>query len=188
MLMTQFFSMRRLGPRIVLAVGLAVVLAAFGGRADGLAAPSDERSPVADTIQVTMTDHAYEPSDLTVPAGEEVTLQFVNEGTVEHYFVVGETVADSEEGFEQNLFDEVALVKNKETPEHEEDQEEEHEEEEEHHENEFELSPGGRGTLTFRLPASKAGTYTIACFETTGNRAHYEMGMTGTLTVTTEGR
>ncbi len=184
MLMTQFFSTRRLGPRIVLAVGLAVVLAAFGGRTDAPASPSDERSPVADTIQVTMTDHAYEPSDLTVPAGEDVTLQFVNEGTVEHYFVVGETVADSEEGFEQNLFDGVALAKNKETPEHREDQEEE----EEHHENEFELSPGGSGTLTFRLPASKAGTYTIACFETTGDQAHYEMGMTGTLTVTTEGR
>lgn len=38
--------------------------------------------------------------------------------------------------------------------------------------------------MTFTLPPSKAGTYTIACFETTGDKSHYEMGMEGTLTVT----
>jgi len=37
--------------------------------------------------------------------------------------------------------------------------------------------------MTFTLPPSKAGTYTFTCFETTGNKKHYEMGMKGTLTV-----
>lgn len=38
--------------------------------------------------------------------------------------------------------------------------------------------------MTFTLPPSKAGTYPIACFETTGDKKHHEMGMRGTLTVT----
>ncbi|MBB4062616.1 hypothetical protein [Salinibacter ruber] len=38
--------------------------------------------------------------------------------------------------------------------------------------------------MTFTLPASKAGTYAIACFETTGGKRHCQMGMEGTLTVT----
>jgi plastocyanin len=37
--------------------------------------------------------------------------------------------------------------------------------------------------MTFTLPESKAGMYTVACFETTGGQKHYEMGMQGTLTV-----
>lgn len=57
-------------------------------------------------------------------------------------------------------------------------------EEEGGHENVFELPPGGSGSMTFTLPASKAGTYAIACFETTGGKRHYQMGMEGTLTVT----
>ncbi len=136
----------------------------------------------ADTVEVTMKDFAYEPTDITIPAGQEVTLQFTNTGTVEHYFVVGDTVTTNGDGFEQNLFRGVSIEKNKQTEGH--DEEEEHGEEEEHHENEFELSPGGSGSMTFTLPASKAGTYTIACFETTGEQMHYEMGMEGTLTVT----
>jgi uncharacterized cupredoxin-like copper-binding protein len=100
---------------------------------------------------------------------------------VEHYFVVGDTVAGDNDGFEQNLFAGVSIEKNKQT---EGDEEEEHQEEG-GHENEFELPPGGEGSMTFTLPPSKAGTYTIACFETTGNEAHYQMGMKGTLTVTT---
>jgi len=132
-----------------------------------------------------MTDHAYDPSTLTVPAGEPVTLQFTNEGTVEHYFVVGSLVASNEEGFEENLFEGVSIEKSKQTGGHA-DEEENHDEAEEggHHENEFELPPGGSGSMTFTLPASKAGTYTIACFEATGGQKHYEMGMKGTLRVT----
>ena len=31
--------------------------------------------------------------------------------------------------------------------------------------------------MTFTLPASEAGTYAIACFETTGGKRHYQMGI-----------
>jgi len=103
---------------------------------------------------------------------------------VEHYFVVGDTMTSEGGGFEKNLFRGVSIEKSKQTEGH--DEEEEHAGEEEHHENEFELLPGGKGSMTFTLLPSKAGTYTITCFETTGGKKHHEMGMRGTLTVTAE--
>ena len=179
----------RLLSRSALLVAVAGLLLACGG---GDQQPTEEKagSPAAasetDTtvVEMTMKDYAYEPADVTVPAGEPVTLNIKNTGTVEHYFVVGDTIASDGEGVRANLFRDVSLEKRKQTKgEHEEDDGEGHEEEE-HHENEFELPPGGQGSITFTLPESKAGTYTIACFETTGGKKHYELGMRGTLTVT----
>jgi len=172
----------------LLLAGMAAVGVGCGG-GDGRSADSSSTtattSTLADTIEVAMKDFAYEPDTLTIPAGQNVTLAFTNTGTVEHYFVVGDTIASDNESFEQNLFSGVSIEKNKQTEGHDEEEEEEHAEEEGSHENVFELPPGGSGTMTFTLPPEKAGTYTIACFETTGNKKHYEMGMKGALTVTT---
>lgn len=160
-----------------------VGLACGGDRQQSTSAETSAATSASpDTIEVTMEDFAYSPDTLTVPVGHDVTLAFTNTGSVEHYFVVGDTITTGRDGFEQNLFSGVSIEKNKQAEGHEGD-DEEHEEEEEHHANEFELSPGGSGTMTFTLPPSKAGTYTIACFETTGGKKHYEMGMKGTLTV-----
>lgn len=159
-----------------------ILLVAGCGGGDGEATDEDISTSV-DTIEVTMTDFAYEPDTLIVPAGQEVTLAFTNTGTVEHYFVVGDTVASNNDGFKQNLFSGVSIEKSKQTEGHE-GEEEEHEEGEESHANVFELPPDGSGSMTFTLPESKAGTYAIACFETTGGEKHYEMGMMGRLTVT----
>lgn len=172
------FSSVRVFLRTTLLAGGTLVLIACGGDGDQAAETDETRemtSASPDTIEVTMTDHAYQPSSITVPAGQEVTLQFTNAGSVEHYFVVGDTIAGDRDGFRQNLFSGVSIEKNKQT--------EGHKEEDGHHENEFELPPGDSGSMTFTLPESKAGTYTIACFETTGGQKHYEMGMEGTLTV-----
>jgi len=169
---------------IPLVVGVTLLFAACGGGQSNQSGATDASTAAADTttIKVTMTDYAYRPARITVPTGEPVTLQFTNEGTVEHYFVVGDTLARTNEGFQQNLFRGVSIEKQKLTAGHE-DGEGEHEGEEEHHANEFELPPGGSGSMTFTLPASKAGTYTMACFETTGGKTHYQRGMEGTLTV-----
>jgi uncharacterized cupredoxin-like copper-binding protein len=174
------------------ACALALFLAACGqGEETQPDDGTETTASTADTIEITMTDYAYQPSDVTVPAGQEVTLQFTNAGSVEHYFVVGDTIDTDQDGFEQNLFSGVSITKTKQAEGHgdeehedEEHEDEEHEEDEAHHENEFELPPGGSGAMTFTLPASKVGTYTIACFETTGGQKHHEMGMEGTLTVT----
>ena len=186
-MMTGWSFVGRSVPQGLFLIGMAVfVLTACGGD-DGASSVSEEAgetaAPSTDTIEVTMTDFAYEPASITVPAGQPVTLQFTNTGSAEHYFVVGDTVATNNDGFEHNLFRGVSIEKRKQTEGHEADGEEAHEDEE-HHAHEFELPPGGRGSLTFTLPPEKAGTYTIACFETEGDQTHYAMGMEGTLTVT----
>jgi uncharacterized cupredoxin-like copper-binding protein len=182
------FLTRMLSRSALLAATAVLLLACGGGDqqpanqgAGSTAAPSEADTTV---VEMTMKDHAYEPADVTVPAGEPVTLKIKNTGTVEHYFVVGDTIASDGEGVRKNLFRDVSLKKRKQTEgKPEEDDHGEGHEEEEHHENEFELPPGGRGSITFTLPESKAGTYTIACFETTGGKKHYELGMRGILTV-----
>jgi uncharacterized cupredoxin-like copper-binding protein len=172
--------------RGIVACTLALFLASCGPGDENQADDETETTAsTADTIEIAMTDYAYQPSDITVPTGQKVTLRFTNEGSVEHYFVVGDTIDAGQDGFEQNLFSGVSITKTKQTEGQGDDEHEgEHEEDEAHHENEFELPPGGSGAITFTLPASKVGTYTIACFETTGGQKHYEMGMEGTLTVT----
>jgi len=185
--MRLFFSsfVRMLSKSVLLGIA-AVLLACGGGEAQQTEEMNATDSASSDTsttvVEVRMTNHAYEPPNITVPAGKPVTLQFENTGSVEHYFVVGDTMTSEGGGFEKNLFRGVSIEKNKQTEGH--DEEEEHAGEEEHHENEFELPPGGKGSMTFTLRPSKAGMYTIACFETTGGKKHHEMGMTGTLTVT----
>jgi uncharacterized cupredoxin-like copper-binding protein len=184
---SSILPLRRLVGALLLA-GVAVFGLACGGGDEQSSESTAARatpSTSTDTVEVTMKDFVYEPSSITVPAGQKVTLQFTNAGSVEHYFVVGDTVASGADGFNQNLFAGVPIEKNKET---EGGEKEDHGEEEEHHAHEFELPPGGSGTLTFTLPPEKTGTYTIACFETTGNKSHHEMGMEGTLTVTSADR
>jgi uncharacterized cupredoxin-like copper-binding protein len=182
------FLTRALSRSALLIAAVGLLLACSGGdqqpaeeKAGSTATASETDTTV---VEMTMKDYAYEPADVTVPAGEPVTLKIKNTGTVEHYFVVGDTIASDGEGVRENLFRDVSLEKRKQTEgEHEEDDQGNGHEEEEHHENEFELPPGGQGSITFTLPESKAGTYTIACFETTGGNKHHELGMRGTLTV-----
>ncbi|WP_233992743.1 cupredoxin domain-containing protein [Salinibacter altiplanensis] len=187
---------RRLLSLTLLAAGTLLLVACGSSdeQPSATAASSEADRAEADTtvIEVAMVDYAYKPSSINVPAGKPVTLRFTNEGTVEHYFVVGDTIGSSEDGFEQNLFSGVSVTKQKaedETQEGEKqggEKQESEEEEEGDHENEFELPPGGSGSMTFTLPESKAGSYAIACFETTGGEKHYQKGMEGTLTVTAQ--
>ena len=62
----QLFGRRALG-----ASGLLL----FGCGGDNDAASSQ-------TIDITMTDNAYQPTKFSVPKGEAVTLRFTNDGTV----------------------------------------------------------------------------------------------------------
>ncbi len=52
---------------------------------------------VSDTIDVTMTDFQFQPTQFTVPAGQEITFNSSNNGAVIHNFVVmklGTTAGD----------------------------------------------------------------------------------------------
>ena len=64
---------------------LLSVLSACGG---GAASPKTD-------LKVTLTDFQYIPNQFTVPAGQEITLEAVNNGGVVHNFIImnlGQTV------------------------------------------------------------------------------------------------
>lgn len=70
-----------------LALASAVTMAACGSDAgsDPVGGPADGPR----TIEVTMTDMAYSPSELDVAAGETVKFVFRNDGAVRHEAVFG---------------------------------------------------------------------------------------------------
>lgn len=67
---------------------LAALVAA--GCANG---DSKTTSEPAMVVKITMLDNKYEPSQVTVPKGREVTFEFTNEGTVAHEALVGDEQA-----------------------------------------------------------------------------------------------
>lgn len=109
---------------MVVLLGLSLVLSACGG-----GEPST-------TINVTMTDFAFTPNTFTIPADQEITVKAVNNGAVEHEFVIfklgtnaGETFGDEDE---ENIYWEVEVL------------------------------PGQSATVTFTAP-SEPGEYSVTC-------------------------
>lgn len=78
---------------LALFLASAVTLAACGsdGGSDAVGGSTDAPR----TIEVTMTDMAFTPSELDVAAGETVTFVFRNDGAVRHEAVIG-TLAEQE--------------------------------------------------------------------------------------------
>ena len=118
-------------------------------------APLDGAS--ADTeIDAAMEEFAFTPTDWTVAADQEITIDLENNGSVEHEWVIlqpGVTIsseADLPETEEELLADFVYR--------------------------EDEVEPGESKTLTFTAPA--AGTYQVIC----AIEDHFDAGLEGTLT------
>lgn len=87
-------------------------------------------------IDVRMTDFAFTPSRFTVTAGEQITLNAMHEGLVEHDFVIMKLSADVGGHFtEEDLENVYWLVK---------------------------IQPGESQTVSFTAP-SGPGTYQIVC-------------------------
>jgi len=79
--------------RIIGAVALVAIVAA--GCADKNN-PSTAAGPAKTQVEITMTDHAYSPNNVTVPKGEQVVLKFINSGRVEHEAVIGDTTVQDD--------------------------------------------------------------------------------------------
>jgi uncharacterized cupredoxin-like copper-binding protein len=109
---------------LVAIMGFALILSACG-----VGGPST-------TLNITMTDFLFEPMEFTVPAGQEITVNAVNNGAVEHEFVIfklgqtaGEKFGDEDE---ENIYWEV------------------------------EVQPGQSATATFTAPTD-VGEYYVTC-------------------------
>jgi uncharacterized cupredoxin-like copper-binding protein len=131
---------------------LAVVGLALAACAGG-----DEPSTA---LEVTTSEFQFSPNEWTIPAGQEITIEITNDGTVLHEWVLmqpGVTIeaeSDLPETEEELLADFVYV--------------------------EDEVDVGDTKTLTFTAPP--AGTYQIICAIET----HFDAGMEGTLTVVDE--
>lgn len=129
---------------------IALLLSACGG--------TSSESPNSFTVAAT-EDFTYSPDTISVTAGQEITLTFNNEGSVEHSL----NILNSDEELEHVL-------------------EEAHEEEELHEELALEIheiEPGASETKTFTAP-TEAGDYIFFC----SLPGHADEGLVGTLTVT----
>jgi uncharacterized cupredoxin-like copper-binding protein len=130
-------------------MALAVLSLVMGACADGGEASTD--------LEVTTTDFQFSPNSWTVPAGEEISIDITNEGSVLHEWVLmrpGVNI-DSEADLpdtEEELLAEFVYV-------------------------EDEVEAGASKTLSFTAP--DAGTYQVICAIET----HFDAGMEGTLTV-----
>jgi uncharacterized cupredoxin-like copper-binding protein len=87
-------------------------------------------------LRVDMTDFMYNPTEFTVPAGQEITLELSNNGAVVHDFIIMNLGADVGQGVgeidESNMYWKA------------------------------ELQPGTSSTYTFLAP-SQPGEYQVLC-------------------------
>ena len=106
-----------------------LMLAVWALSACGTSGPSTKFS-------FTMTDFAFDPSEFTVPAGQEITIHVTHHGTMEHDFIIMKYATDAGEKYDEddkvNVFWEV------------------------------DLQPGESETVSFTAP-EQPGTYQIIC-------------------------
>lgn len=88
------------------------------------------------TIDVTMTDFQFQPSQFTVPAGQEITFTSSNNGAVVHNFVIMKLGTNAGDFFDEEDIPNVYW--------------------------ETELQPGGSTTTTFTAP-TEPGEYEVIC-------------------------
>ena len=134
-------------------VGLALVFLVL------LAACASQPSQPATELTVEMTDFAYTPSSITVPAGQPVTLTLNNTGNIEHDFVV------------ETIDVKAAVIKDNGSNEHHAHGAEQN----------YDLHVSARAgeTSVVQLTIAEPGTYKIIC----SVEGHEEAGMIGELIV-----
>ena len=116
--------MKRLTIFVAILLSFAFALTACGGNG-----PSTN-------IRVDMTEFMFNPSDFTVPAGQEITIELSNNGAVMHDFVIMKYGTEVGQDFDEE--DGVNVYW------------------------EAELEPGTSETLTFTAP-SEPGEYQVVC-------------------------
>ena len=140
-------------------------------------------TPLPATFTIEMTEYSFNPASLEFKAGQQVTLELVNLGQLQHEIMFGRNVMRMDNrpsGYQVDLFaaggvEPVVNVI-------EAGQMTEEEEEEEHEGLMVVLGTGGRATMTFTVSNDMVGEWEMGCFEQEG--VHYDAGMHGPVMIT----
>jgi plastocyanin len=164
-----------------------------------LAACSSQSPPEPLEMTIDMSEYAFEPADLELRVGQEVTLHLTNSGALEHEIMFGREVMMTDgmpDGYMVDMFEsaDVEPVVTVETSEEEDHEEDEHMEGDERAEDEHaEDDHANSGfmvmvpvthdihTMNFTVTEDMVGEWEIGCFLLDG--VHYNSGMVGTLIV-----
>ncbi len=135
--------------------------------------------PVSYTIE--MSEFAFSPSTVEVKVGQPVTLEVINNGSLEHEIMFGQQVTLMENrpnGYMTEMFTSAGV--DPETMMGTDTMEGMHEES---HSGFMVVLPetGDRATITFTPTEKMVGEWEMGCFEQEG--VHYDAGMKGTLVV-----
>jgi uncharacterized cupredoxin-like copper-binding protein len=145
---------------------LALLVSACGGDDDAAATPDDG------VVRITMTDNHYDPEEIELEAGQQVTFEFTNDGEVTHEAFIGDD-AEQEEHEAEMTPPESAL------PGHDMEGEGSEESGTEHGRGDsLVVEPGETGTLEYM--ADESGSVLIGCHEP----GHWASGMRATIEVT----
>jgi uncharacterized cupredoxin-like copper-binding protein len=162
----------RIFTRVLIAaaiVGGAALLASCGSSGSTSSAQRSSGSGSSRTVDVVMTDNAFQPTQLRVARGETVTLRFTNNGSVQHEALIGDAQAQAKhhadmsastsrmEHGDMNMGGHGGM---------------------EGSENSVTVPPGMTGEITHTFDDS--GTVLIGCHEP----GHWDGGMRSTITVT----
>lgn len=160
---------------------LAAFVLLLAACANGGPGNSAKPEPVKYTVQ--MTEFAFQPSEIKAKVGQEVTIELVNSGALEHEFMVGRDVKMTNsrpDGYEQDMFaaarTEPMVMGGKaggmDMSGHGSD-----------HSGFMVIVPNGsqKATVTFTATKDMLGEWEIGCFSQDG--VHYDAGMKGKLIV-----
>ena len=149
---------------------IALILAACGGG-----------TPESISYDINMNEYTYAPENLQFKIGQEVTLNLINSGQLQHEVMFGREVMKMDNrpaGYMVDMFEAGGVE-----PEVHQEGEPEHEHEEMMHEVFMVALPeDGTGTIEFTVTEGMVGKWDMGCFEQDG--VHYDAGMKGRVTVT----
>ncbi|MFQ5524563.1 MAG: cupredoxin domain-containing protein, partial [Acidimicrobiia bacterium] len=87
----------------IFALSTAAALAVAACGSSGAAGDKGAANGGAETeFTIELTEFAYKPSDISLPAGETVTLTLKNTGTIPHEFMLGQSVKE-DGGYAEDL-------------------------------------------------------------------------------------
>ena len=156
---------------VLAAIGLAIILLVWPGSGPTPGQPDDDGR-----LEIVLRDYAFEVEEWTVPAGEPITLVFVNTDDADHPLTFGGEMVESDgrpAGYAVDLFDGLSPRVAPQTAVME------------------PVPPNGAFTVQVRggdtvevevvFPEDRVGTWGVGCFS--GHGCHFNAGLEATLTI-----